>query len=111
MQPAAVGEQPCSARPSAPAWGFGSSDRSTYGKAANSQLLDSDPHFSSLGKQVVSGARSTPQCGFGTSTREHSARTQLLVSAADAGPVARMDKLRFHCELPPPQKHIARPGL
>lgn len=110
MQPAAVGEQPCSARPSAPAWGFGSSDRSSLGKAPTS-LLDNDPHFSSLGKQVVSSARSAPQCGFGTSTREHSARTQLFISAADAGPVARMEKQRFHCELPPPQKHITRPGL
>lgn len=110
MQPSAIGEQPNSARPSAPSWGFGSSTRDAMTKK-NTQLLETDNNFTALGKQVVSNARSAPQCGFGTSTREHTARTQIVMSAADAGPVAKMEKPRFHCDLPPPQKIIPRPGL
>eukprot|EP00929_Paragymnodinium_shiwhaense_P034795 TRINITY_DN18890_c0_g1_i1.p1 TRINITY_DN18890_c0_g1~~TRINITY_DN18890_c0_g1_i1.p1 ORF type:complete len:309 (+),score=54.97 TRINITY_DN18890_c0_g1_i1:116-1042(+) len=111
QQPSALGEQPTSARPSAPSWGFGSASKDSARKNADRRLLDSDPHFSSLGKQVVSSARSAPQCGFGTSTREHTARTQLMISAGDVGPIAKMEKLKFHCELPPPQKHIPKPGI
>jgi hypothetical protein len=107
------GNQPTSARKSAPSWSFGgkTSSASTPRNARTFPLLDPSPELSSLGKQVVSSARSAPSCGFGTSTRDHSARTYLVVTEADRGPAAKFPKPNFHLEMPPVGKHLPRPGL
>jgi hypothetical protein len=112
-QAAGVGPQPTSARKSAPAWSFGGKPtivaKPTEGRGF--PLLDPSPELSSLGKQVVSNGRSAPSCGFGTSTREHSARTHLVVTDADRGPAATMRPLKFHLEMPSGGKQLPKPGL
>jgi len=112
-QPAGVGQQPNSARKSAPAWSFGGRKTQSSNAPRDRPFpsLDPEPELSSLGKQVVSSARSAPSCGFGTSTREHSARTYLIVTEADRGPAAKMPPAKFHLEMPPIQKHLPKPGL
>lgn len=112
-QPAGVGEQPTSTRKSAPSYTFGGKKNAsaTPREVRSFPLLDPSPELSSLGKQVVSSARSAPSCGFGTSTREHSARTHLVVTEADRGPAAAMVKAKFHLEMPPTGKQLAKPGL
>jgi hypothetical protein len=111
-QPSACGSQPSSARKSAPSWSFGGKPSSnTPNGDRNMALMDPSPELSSLGKQVVSSARSAPSCGFGTSTREHSARTFLIVTDADKGPAAMMPKAQFHLEMPPVQRLLPKPGL
>jgi len=111
--PSAVGQQPTSARKSAPSWSFGGkkSAEATPRDKRSFPLLDPSPELSSLGKQVVSSARSAPSCGFGTSTREHSARTYLVVTDADRGPAALLPKAAFHLEMPPGGKQLPKPGL
>jgi len=108
-----VGQQLTSEKKSAPSWSFGG--RKSANSSAPSEMpfpqLDPQPELSSLGKQIVSSARSAPSCGFGTSTREHSARTHLIVTEADKGPSAQMAKTTFHLEMPPPQRHLPKPGL
>lgn len=111
QQPSGCGDQPSSAKKSAPSWSFGIKTGSYTPRNRNSPLLDTSPELSSLGKQVVSSARSAPSCGFGTSTRDHSARTHLLQTKLDKGPAAQMDKPRFHLEMPPPEKPRPKPGL
>lgn len=110
-QPDGVGPQPSSARKSAPSWSFGGKKAATTPRDRNMGLIDPSPELSSLGKQVVSGSRSAPSAGFGTSTRDHSARTYLVVTEADRGPAATMPKAQFHLEMPPVQKFRPQPGL
>jgi len=109
--PSGVGQQPVSARKSAPSWSFGGKRACNTPRNNNNSLIDPSPELSSLGKQVVSSARSAPSAGFGTSTREHSARTYLVVTEADRGPAAAMCKPQFHLEMPPVQRQMAKPGL
>lgn len=111
MQPGGCGSQPSSARKSAPSWSFGGKRTSSAGRSRMNNLIDPSPELSSLGKQVVSNQRSAPSCGFGTSTRDHSARTFLVVTNDDRGPAATMAKPVFHLEMPAPAKNIARPGM
>lgn len=100
-QPPGLGNQPNSARKSAPAWTFGGRRRSLTPRE-DRVLLDPAPDLSSLGRQVVSTARSAPKCDFGKSTREQAARTYLLQTGADKGPAAVLPKPKFNLELPPP---------
>lgn len=111
--PPGVGQQPSSARKSAAAWSFGGRKTSSSNAPRDRPFphLDPQPELSSLGKQVVSSARSAPSCGFGTSTRDHSARTHLIVTEADRGPAAKMPPARFHLEMPPMERHLPKPGL
>eukprot|EP00927_Polykrikos_kofoidii_P051908 TRINITY_DN45684_c0_g1_i1.p1 TRINITY_DN45684_c0_g1~~TRINITY_DN45684_c0_g1_i1.p1 ORF type:complete len:306 (-),score=27.23 TRINITY_DN45684_c0_g1_i1:367-1284(-) len=104
-----MGAQPQSARPSAPSFSFGGEERLSARK--DKQLLDSSTDFSSLGRQVVSSARSAPRHGFGTSTRDNVARTNLVLNDIDKGPAHALGKNKFHCDIPPPTKHIPRPGM
>lgn len=111
MQPSAMGAQPCSARGSAPSWGFGSSQRSSSLRKDQKHLIDTTADFSSLGQQVVSSARSAPKFGFGTSTRDHVARTQIIKTDLDLGPTARLPPPKFHMDLPKPERPIPRHGF
>lgn len=111
MQPSAMGPQPCSARGSAPSWGFGNAQRSSSVPRERRHLTDTSVDLSSLGQQVVSSARSAPKFGFGTSTREHTARTQLITTELDKGPTARLPAQRFHIDLPKPERSLPRHGL
>jgi len=112
-QASGVGEQPVSGRKSAPSWSFGGKKTNSFrpDDGRSFALLEPSPELSSLGKQVVSSARSAPSCGFGTSTRDHSARTFLVVTEADRGPAANYPKTRFHLEMPPTGRQLAKPGL
>lgn len=112
-QPSGTGPQPSSARKSAPSWSFGGRKASHSNAPFNRPFpcLDTQPELSSLGKQVVSSARTAPSAGFGTSTREHSARTHLIVTDLDRGPAAAMPSPRFHLEMPPQVKQLPSPGL
>lgn len=110
MQPSGLGSQPCSARGSAPSWGFGSSERSSSVRKDQKHLIDTCADFSSLGQQVVSSARSAPKFGFGTSTREHTARTQIITTALDKGPIAQLPAQKFHLDLPKPER-VNRHGM
>merc|ERR1712232_220295 len=110
--PTCVGGQVSSEKKSAPSWSFGSkpTPRVIMGDRQFPQL-DPSPELSSIGNQVVSSARSAPSCGFGTSTREHSARTFLVVTESDRGPAGKMPAHKFHLEMPPPGKKLPKPGL
>lgn len=110
--PGAIGSQPSSARRSAPAWSMGmGQSRHSNGQQESRQIVDTAPNVSSLGRQVFSGARTAPEGGFGKATRDHVARTALISTDADRGPVAFMAKPNYHIDLPPPCKRIAKPGM
>jgi len=108
--PAAIGDQPLSARPSAPGWRFGGEQRSRSARG-HGQLHDSGVDLSSMGRQILAGAPSGPQHSFGTSTRDDRRKAVLIHHPDDLGPVAYMPKLNFHIDLPPPQKRIAKVGM
>jgi len=108
--PSAIGDQPLSARTSAPCWGFGSEQRSKSARGTR-QLYDSGVGLSSMGRQVLAGAPSGPQHSFGTSTRDDRNKAVLIRHADDLGPGARMPRLNFPIDLPPPQKRIAKVGM
>lgn len=108
--PSAIGNQPMSARTSAPSWVFGSEERSKSARV-NRQLYDSGVGLSSMGRQFMAGAPSGPQHSFGSSTREDRNKSVFLCHADDLGPAARMPKLSFPIDLPPPQKRIAKVGM
>jgi len=111
MQPSAMGAQPCSARSSAPSWGFGSSQRSSSVRGDRGPLIGTSAELGSIGQQCVSSARNAPKYGFGTATREHIARTGVVQNDLDKGPTARLPKVKFHLDLPKPEKRIPRHGF
>lgn len=109
--PSSMGTQPSSVKKSNAQWSFGSDKRDVAGvDPPGRQLLDPSPELSSLGRQVVSGARSAPQCRFGTATRDHSAKTHLVITEMDRGPAANMPMVRHHFDLPLPAKPINKAG-
>mmetsp|Transcript_41672 Transcript_41672/g.75664 ORF Transcript_41672/g.75664 Transcript_41672/m.75664 type:complete len:308 (-) Transcript_41672:124-1047(-) len=111
IQPAAVGYQPSSTKASSPSWSFGMEQRMTPRDGKKGQLLDTSPELTSMGKQVVSSARSAPQVAFGTSTRHHLAKTALVVTEADRGPLGKLPKAKFHQPLPKWEKPPAEAGF
>jgi len=108
--PGGLGQQPHSARSTAPAWSFGQGQRHNESEEQG-PIYDANPEISSLGKQVVSNAATAPMCGFGTSTRAHKAKTHMLISDADKGPSAFMAKPNFHFDLPKFSKTPCKAGL
>eukprot|EP00403_Amphidinium_massartii_P025747 CAMPEP_0178392184 /NCGR_PEP_ID=MMETSP0689_2-20121128/11550_1 /TAXON_ID=160604 /ORGANISM="Amphidinium massartii, Strain CS-259" /LENGTH=240 /DNA_ID=CAMNT_0020012755 /DNA_START=168 /DNA_END=890 /DNA_ORIENTATION=- len=110
-QPPAVGYQPSSTKKASPSWSFGMEQRMTPRDGKKMQLLDTSPDLSSLGKQVVSSARSAPQVAFGTSTRNHTAKTALVVTEADRGPLGKLPKANFHQPLPKWEKPPYQVGM
>lgn len=108
----ALGQQPQSARSTAPSYSFGSSPRLEELKKCG-QVFECSPDLSSLGKQVVSTHKTMPKCTFGDATRDKVARSQLVTTTADRGPAAVMPKPHFHCELPKPSvsRPLAKAGL
>lgn len=99
LQPPGLGQQPHSARTSAPAYSFGSSPRQQELKYGP-QLLEISPELSSLGKQVISNQRTAPRAAFGGATREGAAKMQVVTCAADRGPAAVMPKPNHVIDLP-----------
>lgn len=109
--PPGVGQQPLSARTSAPAWSFGGASEASRQAPLTSRedrsidlLSDSPRHFSSLGKQVVSTVRTAPGAAFGRSTRDQSARTHLLITDTDRGPAGQMPRPHVRIDLPAPMR-------
>jgi len=97
--PAAMGNQPMSPRPSAPAWTM--SGRSPRDNRQTELLSIEDKVFSSIGKQVLSTIASPPGVGVAKSTRDQAARTALFVSDAEPN---------FSVDLPATSR-VSRPGL
>lgn len=112
--PPGIGQQPVSARSSAPAWTFrgGSTGPKTPRDDGPALVLEPAKDWSSLGRQVVSNTTTAPICGFGKATRDQVARTFLPVTEKDRGPAGAMPRPRFHLEIPPPSRMpLKAPGL
>lgn len=95
-----LGKQALSKRRSIAAWSFAQEKRMPPLKPGDT-VVDPSPNLSSFGKQVTSKASSSPGYGFGTSTREHKAKTFLVQTNTDRGPVSSWDPPQMiHPKLP-----------
>mmetsp|Transcript_19010 Transcript_19010/g.35659 ORF Transcript_19010/g.35659 Transcript_19010/m.35659 type:complete len:302 (+) Transcript_19010:134-1039(+) len=108
QKPSAMGQQPMSPRPTAPAWTM--PKRSPRENAQGEALAIEDKVFSSIGKQVLSTIRSPPSVAASKSTRDQVNRTALYVSDIDKTALSRGPKPHFNVELPVSAR-VARPGL
>lgn len=86
-----LGRQALSARRSNAVWSFAQEKRMPPLKPSDT-VVDPSPNLSSFGKQVTSKASSSPGYGFGTSTREHKAKTFLVQTNTDRGPISSWQK-------------------
>lgn len=111
-QPASLGNQPNSARSSAPSYSFGGSPRLPESRSTG-PIVDASPRLSSLGRQVVSNHKTSGTCTFGEATRDGVARSQLVMTTADRGPAAMLPKPNHHFDLPkmPVGRLPAKPGM
>lgn len=82
-----IGKQAQSKKRSIAAWSFAQEKRMPPLKPGDT-VVDPSPNLSSFGKQVTSKSSSGPGYGFGTSTRDHKAKTFLVMSPNDRGPVS-----------------------
>lgn len=110
-QPSSIGNQPNSARSSAPCYSFGSSPRMPESKPTGG--FDTSPELSSLGKQVVSKQKTSASCPFGEATRDTVTKTYMVMTQADRGPAGSLPKPSHHFDLPkiPTGKPPAAPGM
>merc|ERR1719456_18868 len=86
-----LGRQPLSAKRSNAVWSFAQEKRMPPLKPSDT-VVDPSPNLSSFGKQVISKMSSSPGYGFGTSTREHKAKTFLVQTKNDRGPISNWAK-------------------